>query len=198
MLVTFFLTFFGLCSAKPSTQEYVLLEKNHDVEAWRVEGWEKLERLRSSEEIFLTFALKQSNLESLERIFWEVSDPKSEEYGKHLSLSNLTQLIAPSEATISAVQRWLRSYGVHSSDCSSILTKDFMTCRMSCQSAEAMLVGAKFYRFKHAKLPSPLFVRINSTLFRRVLRRMLTLWVGYFAFQLLTAHLRPRFLNMNF
>ena len=155
VLVTFFLTFFGLCSAKPSTQEYVLLEKNHDVEAWRVEGWERLERLRSSEEIFLTFALKQSNLESLERIFWEVSDPKSEQYGKHLSLSNLTQLIAPSEATISAVQRWLRSYGVHSSDCSSILTKDFMTCRMSCQSAEAMLVGAKFYRFKHAKLSKP-------------------------------------------
>ena len=104
MLITFYLTLLGLHSAKPQTEKYVVLERSHDVKAWQVEGWNKLGRLPPSEEIFLTFALKQSNLESLERVFWEVSDPRSKEYGKHLSLSKLTQLIAPSQATTSAVQ----------------------------------------------------------------------------------------------
>ena len=153
-LIIIYLTFLSLGFCKTRT-DYVLLEKSHDVKAWQVKGWEKLERLPPSEEIFLTFALKQSNLETLERVFWEVSDPRSKEYGKHLSLSKLTQLIAPSETTISNVHAWLRSHGVQSSDCNTIFTKDFMTCRMSCESAEAMLVGAKFHRFKHAKRFKP-------------------------------------------
>ncbi|KAJ7389716.1 polynucleotide 3'-phosphatase [Desmophyllum pertusum] len=103
--VAFFLAFLALCAGKP--QEYVFLESSHDVEAWRVEGWEKQERLSPSEEVFLTFALKQSNLESLERFFWEVSDPRSSEDGNHFSLSNLTRLIAPSQATLTAVKAWL-------------------------------------------------------------------------------------------
>ena len=155
MLMLICLTFLSLGFCNTRTEEYVILEKSHDVKAWKVQGWEKLERLPPSEEIFLNFALKQSNLKTLERVFWEVSDPRSKEYGKHLSLSKLTQLIAPSETTISNVQAWLRSHNVQSSDCQAIFTKDFMTCRMSCKSAEAMLVGAKFHRFKHAKLSKP-------------------------------------------
>ena len=155
MLILIYLTLLNLYFSKSRTEEYVVLEKSHDVKAWQVQGWEKLERLSPSQEIFLTFALKQSNVETLERVFWEVSDPRSKEYGKHLSLSKLTQLIAPSETTISNVQAWLRSHNVQSSDCQAIFTKDFMTCRMSCKSAEAMLVGAKFHRFKHAKLSKP-------------------------------------------
>lgn len=153
--IVYFLAFLGLSAAKPRSEEYVFLENSHDVNAWKVEGWEKLDRLSPSEEVFLTVALKQRNLESLERIFWDVSDPRSSEYGNHLSLSNLTLLIAPSEETLLIVQSWLRQHGVRSSDCSSILTKDFMTCRMSCESAEAMLAGTKFYRFKHSKLSKP-------------------------------------------
>ena len=153
VVVSFFLAFVGLCSSKP--EEYISLERRHDVEAWREDGWEKRERLSPSEDVFLTFALKQSNLESLERYFFEVSDPRSSEYGNHFSLFNLTRLIAPSQATLAAVKAWLGRHGVHPSDCTTVLTKDFMTCQMSCEAAEAMLVGAKFYRFKHSKLSRP-------------------------------------------
>ncbi|KAL9973831.1 hypothetical protein ACROYT_G020336 [Oculina patagonica] len=149
----FFLAFIGLCPGKP--QEYVLLENNHDVQAWRAEGWEKHERVSPTEDVFLTFALKQSNLESLERYFWDVSDPRSSAYGNHFSLSSLAQLVAPSQATVEAIKAWLEKHGVFPSDCSTILTKDFLTCRMPCKSAEAMLFGAEFYRFKHSKLSTP-------------------------------------------
>lgn len=102
--VAFFLAFLGLCSSKP--EGYVFLERGHDVEAWRVEGWEKHDRLSPSEDVLLTFALKQSNLESLECYFWKVSDPRSSEYGNQFSLFNLTRLIAPSQATLAAVKTW--------------------------------------------------------------------------------------------
>jgi len=67
VVVAFFLAFLGLCSSKP--EGYVFLEHRHNVEAWREDGWEKHDRLSPSEDVFLTFALKQSNLESLERYF---------------------------------------------------------------------------------------------------------------------------------
>ena len=153
VVVAFFLAFPGLCSSKP--EGYVVLEHRHDVEAWREDGWEKLDRLSPSEDVFLTFALKQSNLEWLERYFWDISDPRSSKYGNHFSLSNLTRLIAPSQAILAAVKAWLTNHGVRTSDCRTVLTKDFMTCQMSCETAEAMLVGATFYRFKHSKLSRP-------------------------------------------
>ena len=164
-----YLTFLNLGFCKTRTEKYILLEESHDVKAWQVQGWEKLERLPPSEEIFLIFALKQSNLETLRRVFWEVSDPRSKEYGKHLSLSKLTQLIARSETTISNVQAWLRSHGVQSSDCNTIFTKDFMTCAMSCESAEAMLVGAKFHLFNLStpNFRSLLFDLSTSIVFQR-------------------------------
>ncbi|XP_068717998.1 tripeptidyl-peptidase 1-like [Montipora capricornis] len=151
----FYFVFMASCTATTQSQDHVVLEKSHDVEAWRVEGWKKLERLSPREEIVLTFALKQRNLESLERIFWKVSNPTNAEYGKHLSLSNLTRLIAPSDETLETVQAWLSSHGVHSTDCNLIVTRDFMSCRMSRKIAEALVVGAKFHRFEHSKLTKP-------------------------------------------
>lgn len=153
--IALLLSLLTLCGARPQSEEYVLLEKTHDVKAWQVEGWEKLDRLSPTEDVLLTFALKQRNLESLERIFWEVSDPRSEEYGHHLSLANLTRLIEPSDETLSTVQSWLSQHGVTTGECSSTRTKDFMTCRVSVGTAEALLNGALFYRFKHSKLAKP-------------------------------------------
>lgn len=147
--------FLVCCTARPQADDYVFLEKAHDVEAWKNDGWKKLDRLSPREEIILTFALKQRNLESLERIFWEVSDPKHAEYGRHLSLLNLTRLIAPSEETLQTVQAWLTDHGVHPTDCSTIVTRDFLFCRMPCKTAESMVYGAKFYRFTHSKLTKP-------------------------------------------
>ena len=42
--------------------------------------------------VFL-FGLKQRNLDLLERRFWQVSDPKNEEYGNFMKNENIAGLI---------------------------------------------------------------------------------------------------------
>ena len=44
----------------------------------------------------LTFALKQQNLDQLEKVFWDVSNPESSVYGIHLSLEQVVDIVKPS------------------------------------------------------------------------------------------------------
>ena len=47
MLILIYLTFLSLGFSKSQTEEYVLMEKSHDVKAWQVQGWEKLKKLQN-------------------------------------------------------------------------------------------------------------------------------------------------------
>ena len=53
----------------------------------------------------LVLALKQRNTEQLTRIFWSVSDPHSLEYGKFLSLEEVTRLVEPHPGDIKVLMR---------------------------------------------------------------------------------------------
>ncbi|KAL6075503.1 polynucleotide 3'-phosphatase [Balamuthia mandrillaris] len=57
----------------------------------------------------LRFALRQQNLESLERLFWEVSDPEHPSYGRFLSLQDLQRLISPPRSFSEKIISWIRS-----------------------------------------------------------------------------------------
>lgn len=51
-------------------------------------------------QVELRVELKQRNLDELERLFWAVSDPQSEHYGKFLTIARLRELIAPPDAHV--------------------------------------------------------------------------------------------------
>uniref|UniRef100_A0A672IGL7 Tripeptidyl-peptidase 1 n=1 Tax=Salarias fasciatus TaxID=181472 RepID=A0A672IGL7_SALFA len=76
------------------------------------EDWTDVGRLDPSEELQLTFALKQQNVALLEETLRLVSDPDSPQYGKHLSLQEVASLVRPSELTQKAVRGWLQSHGI--------------------------------------------------------------------------------------
>ncbi|KAL6049457.1 Peptidase S53 domain-containing protein [Balamuthia mandrillaris] len=57
----------------------------------------------------LLVALKQRNLDKLEHLFWEVSDPDSPSYAQFLTRDQLRELTAPSPANVLSVQSWLSS-----------------------------------------------------------------------------------------
>ena len=48
-------------------------------------GWRKAGPTPRGTQIELVFAVKQRNLEKLEQVVYDVSDPRSVDYGKHLS-----------------------------------------------------------------------------------------------------------------
>eukprot|EP00058_Branchiostoma_floridae_P021589 XP_002607079.1 hypothetical protein BRAFLDRAFT_118677 [Branchiostoma floridae] len=113
------------------------------------DGWRRIERVGESESVLLTFALKQQNLDKLEKLFWRGSDPEDERYGKYLSLEDITSLVEPSKETVEMVGRWLRGSGV--TDCTTVLTRDFVECSMPARKAERLLGGVKFHRYTDGK-----------------------------------------------
>eukprot|EP01097_Dermamoeba_algensis_P008398 TRINITY_DN55_c0_g1_i1.p1 TRINITY_DN55_c0_g1~~TRINITY_DN55_c0_g1_i1.p1 ORF type:complete len:592 (-),score=168.93 TRINITY_DN55_c0_g1_i1:198-1742(-) len=52
--------------------------------------------------------MKQRNLEKLESVLMSVSDPDSENYGRHLSIEELSELIAPPKEAHDEVIAWLQ------------------------------------------------------------------------------------------
>uniref|UniRef100_A0A4W5RG20 Tripeptidyl-peptidase 1 n=1 Tax=Hucho hucho TaxID=62062 RepID=A0A4W5RG20_9TELE len=113
------------------------------------EDWTRVGRIAPTEKLELTFALRQQNVDQLEHLLLQVSDPESAQYGKHLTLEEVTALVRPSQLTQKVVHHWLQSHGV--TDCQTILTQDFLQCTMSTcfmnTVAEALLPGIEFHRY---------------------------------------------------
>ncbi|KAM7086835.1 tripeptidyl-peptidase 1 isoform 2-T2 [Molossus nigricans] len=108
-------------------------------------GWVSLGRADPEEELSLTFALRQQNLERLSELVQAVSDPGSPRYGKYLSLEDVAELVQPSPLTLRTVQKWLLAAGAR--NCHSVITQDFLTCWMSVRQAELLLSGSEFHRY---------------------------------------------------
>lgn len=109
------------------------------------EDWTHVGRVDPTEELELTFALKQQNIHRLEETLRLVSDPDSAQYGKHLSLEEVASLVRPSELTQKVVRHWLQSHGI--TNCLTIRTQDFLQCTMTADVAETLLPGSRFHRY---------------------------------------------------
>ncbi|EIW56212.1 subtilisin-like protein [Trametes versicolor FP-101664 SS1] len=62
----------------------------------------------AEETLKLRFALAQSTPYAIVDALYKVSDPKSPQYGQHLSKSEVEKLVAPSSAAVDAVNAWLQ------------------------------------------------------------------------------------------
>nr|XP_020446720.1 tripeptidyl-peptidase 1 [Monopterus albus] len=109
------------------------------------EDWANVGRLEPTEELELTFALKQQNINLLEKTLGLVSDPDSARYGDYLSLDEVSSLVRPSKLTQKVVHRWLQSHGIK--NCLSVHTQDFLQCTMTAKVAETLLPGSRFHRY---------------------------------------------------
>uniref|UniRef100_A0A8C5BFP9 Tripeptidyl-peptidase 1 n=1 Tax=Gadus morhua TaxID=8049 RepID=A0A8C5BFP9_GADMO len=107
--------------------------------------WSRVGPVGPSEQLELTFALRQQGVDLLGETLRRVSDPDSPQYAKYLRLEEVSSLVRPSDLTQKVVRRWLQSHGV--SACLSVLTRDFLQCTMPAQVAEALLPGARFHRY---------------------------------------------------
>ena len=65
----------------------------------------------------VTFAVKQSNLEELERRLLAVSEPSSPEYGMHMGRDAVDELVAPAAASLAAVHGMLGQHSVDVDGC---------------------------------------------------------------------------------
>jgi len=91
-------------------------------------------------------AMKQQNLDVLDRIFFEVSDPEHDNYQEFLTTAEIHALTAPSETTVNAITSWLTSAGIPSSHIS--LVGDNMKVTTSISNIERVF-SVKFFECSH-------------------------------------------------
>ncbi|XP_010786675.1 tripeptidyl-peptidase 1 [Notothenia coriiceps] len=109
------------------------------------DDWNHGGRVDPTDQLELTFALKQQNSDLLESILGLVSDPDSGLYGKYLTLDEVSSLVRPSKLTQKVVHHWLQSHGI--TNCLTVLTQDFLQCSMTAAVAEKLLPGSNFHRY---------------------------------------------------
>lgn len=64
----------------------------------------------------VTFALKQTNLDKLEALFWERSDPASATFGQWMETEEIANLIQPTQQTV-IFRRFLLLPSIDPDDC---------------------------------------------------------------------------------
>ncbi|KFV69113.1 Tripeptidyl-peptidase 1, partial [Dryobates pubescens] len=91
-------------------------------------SWSHVGAVSPGQNLQLTFALRQRGLGRLAQLVDAISDPRSPQYGKFLTLEQLRDLVQPSPGTLLLVLKWLRGHGVE--QCHSVTTLDFLECHM--------------------------------------------------------------------
>ncbi|KAI1783842.1 Pro-kumamolisin, activation domain-containing protein [Ganoderma leucocontextum] len=94
----------------------------------------------------LHLALVQGNVAELERKLYDVSTPSSSNYGKHLSKSEVHQLVAPAQGSIDAVNGWLKENRITAKTISA--TGDWLSFEVPVSTANE-LFDTEFSIFKH-------------------------------------------------
>lgn len=69
-------------------------------------------------------------------------------YGQHLSLNEVTQLIAPSDTAIRSISGWLESGGVESIGIAVHRSRDFIEVTTKVEVVESLL-QIRMHRFMH-------------------------------------------------
>lgn len=98
------------------------------------------------------FAVKQRNLDILEKTFWEVSDPKNEKYGKFMTREQVADLTANPEGTKVIVDYLKGIDGIVSIN--PTLYGEYIRVKAPIHVWESIF-KTSFYTFKHAEGTSP-------------------------------------------
>ncbi|CAE8703727.1 unnamed protein product [Polarella glacialis] len=101
-------------------------------------SWLLHDKVPAEHPVEFTVALKvdEDRHSALEKVFWEVSDPKHPKYGQHLSLDGITQLLAVPDSRVGLVKDYFEQAGA-----TTVVgpNKDVITVSMPAAAAEAAL-----------------------------------------------------------
>lgn len=101
-------------------------------------GWTRsTEPAPGHNQVRFTVFLKQRNLDVLESRFHAVSNPKSVDYGKFLTLAEVAALVAPEDDVFRVVVEWLVAHGIKESDIESRM--DSIVVNTNANAASSLL-----------------------------------------------------------
>lgn len=111
--------------------------------------WVKRERANAEADLTLTVVVRvdEDRLRDLETVFWEVSDPTHNNYGHHLTVEEVADVLAVPQKRVDIVKNWLEAQGAK------VVVaphRDRFTVTMSIGQWEKAL-DTKIHRFTHSK-----------------------------------------------
>lgn len=111
--------------------------------------WQKSHRVHESSTLPVRIGLTQQNLHRAEEFIYDVSHPKSSNYGKHWSAHEVVEMFKPKKEAVDAVMEWLSMEGVHPSRVKLSASKTWLTFNATVREVEQML-KTKYHVYKHA------------------------------------------------
>lgn len=121
-------------------------------------SWVKRTRAPSFQEFDLTVQLRvdQANLDKLERVFWQVSDPQHENYGKHRTPEQVGQILAVPAERVAIVREFFLSH--HASQVQLAPHGDVLKVTMTVENIEEAL-QTQLFSFSHSEWTSVNIIR---------------------------------------
>jgi len=114
-------------------------------------GWIEIGRTNPNTPINLVFAVKQQNVDILEKLLLAKSSPDNEEYGNWMTVSEIQTLVAPSQESLSAIEKWLVSNGFDESlIVPETSNSDLISINTTIGKAESLL-KCEYYDYMHSK-----------------------------------------------
>ncbi|CAN8102435.1 unnamed protein product [Discula destructiva] len=111
--------------------------------------WKRTAKVPSTALLPMRVGLKQRNLEDGASLLRDISNPRSASFGRHMSSEEVTDLFAPSQASVDAVMNWLMSSGISAERLSISANKQWIQFDAQAQEVEEIMV-ADFYVFEHS------------------------------------------------
>ncbi|KAH6656282.1 peptidase S8/S53 domain-containing protein [Truncatella angustata] len=110
--------------------------------------WAKRDRVQGRALLPMRIGLSQRNLDVGARHLKKISDPKSSDYGKHMSTDEVIEMFAPSESTVNAVKEWLVGAGFAAEKISLSANKQWIQFDAHAEDVEEIL-AADYYEYEH-------------------------------------------------
>jgi hypothetical protein len=80
----------------------------------------------ATDQVKIMVAMKHSNLDKLDKLYWEIADPKSKNYAHYLSIEEIASIIGTPMGHIEEIKEWLHENGA--SKCKVLPSRDIMSC----------------------------------------------------------------------
>jgi len=147
-----------LIASAAASPEWVKKERDVPVYAAETSSWAHRGKASHDSSVKLTVALRveEGRRAELERLFWEVSNPQNENYGKHRSMDEITEILAVPKEHILKVQQYFLNAGAESADVSP--NGDMITVTTSVRAAETAL-NTELHYFTHMEHESVQIIR---------------------------------------
>jgi len=155
-----FLIFGNLLASKLEFNRKKVIWRSQFVrELEEVEGWDSLGTAALNDEVIFLFGIKQRNVDVLERRFWQVSNPKNDDYGRYMTNEQITKLIgAEGSLARSFLERLTNEIFAQSgyqfssietgTRCSLNVNQDWLSCSMRVRDAQRYFGVRKFNVFR--------------------------------------------------